>query len=421
MNMAFQGDDDSKDHQEWWVEEIQHSFSYEEEIIIEEDDTDEVLLASIGDLMEKEFLTRKKMKSKLNKDISNLLLSPSVSYDEEEILEEIIEDEYEEQVIEKWFQVDFLPEDLESACRQLIPIVYRGEEHMDPDTMMRRTPLPELYKYLKQHYDYKKDVKKEICAETVQQVEQGAAKQCSVQELFQRRAEEAVGAVATGHASTESNRDKGGSDNETTGQPETNEQALKRWLTEDDLPENLEIACKTLIQMVYEDEDVDPAKIMRRTPLPELFRYLKQTYKHNKTTESVTATSGEMAEGGSGMKGLGYGTGGDDANSTGEDEYILEENPEYTSTLPDDSGEYDFEEVLEDSRRKEDLDASLQVLEESAYTEEEVIDNGTSTRSFIEEEVIEEETEVSVSAVGEDYEEEEIYEDEIEVSGHDIV
>ncbi|KAL3921431.1 MAG: hypothetical protein SGARI_006683, partial [Bacillariaceae sp.] len=205
--MTHQGEaNNNDDHtKEEWVEQeesIHQSFSYEEEIIEEEaddDNDDELLLSSIGDLMQKEFLTRKKARSKVNQDITNLLLSPSVSYDEVEIIEDGDDgdDEYEEQVIEKWFQVDTLPDDLESACRQLIPIVYKGEDnHADPDTMMKRTPLPELYKYLKQHYDYKKDVKKEICEETAQQVEQGK-QQASLQELFQRRADKMGGGGVT--------------------------------------------------------------------------------------------------------------------------------------------------------------------------------------------------------------------------------
>jgi hypothetical protein len=64
------------------------------------------------------------------------------------------DDEWEEQVIEKWFRRDSLPDDLAAACIELIPIVYKGED-VSADTMMRRTPLKELYAYLKQHLDYK--------------------------------------------------------------------------------------------------------------------------------------------------------------------------------------------------------------------------------------------------------------------------
>jgi hypothetical protein len=64
------------------------------------------------------------------------------------------DDEWEDQVIEKWFRRDSLPDDLAAACLELIPIVYKGED-VSADTMMRRTPLKELYTYLKQHLDYK--------------------------------------------------------------------------------------------------------------------------------------------------------------------------------------------------------------------------------------------------------------------------
>lgn len=64
------------------------------------------------------------------------------------------DEEWEEQIIEKWFRRDSLPDDLSAACKELIPIVYKGDD-VNADTMMRRTPLKELYKYLKQHLDYK--------------------------------------------------------------------------------------------------------------------------------------------------------------------------------------------------------------------------------------------------------------------------
>ena len=54
----------------------------------------------------------------------------------------------------KWLERDGeMPEDLEGACLALIPLVYKDEE-VDPEAMMRRTSLPDLYKYLKQHVDY---------------------------------------------------------------------------------------------------------------------------------------------------------------------------------------------------------------------------------------------------------------------------
>ncbi|KAL3943676.1 MAG: hypothetical protein SGBAC_002257 [Bacillariaceae sp.] len=64
------------------------------------------------------------------------------------------DEEWEDQIIEKWFRRDVLPDDLSTACRELIPIVYKGQD-VNPEVMIRRTPLPELYKYLKQHLDYK--------------------------------------------------------------------------------------------------------------------------------------------------------------------------------------------------------------------------------------------------------------------------
>mmetsp|Transcript_61590 Transcript_61590/g.150774 ORF Transcript_61590/g.150774 Transcript_61590/m.150774 type:complete len:426 (-) Transcript_61590:20-1297(-) len=80
--------------------------------------------------------------------------SASASYEEEE---------FEEQVIEKWVFSSSLPDDLDGACRTFIRVMYGPDnpDH-DADTMIRRAPvLSELYKYLKQEYDYRKDVKQE--------------------------------------------------------------------------------------------------------------------------------------------------------------------------------------------------------------------------------------------------------------------
>ncbi|CAJ1947526.1 unnamed protein product [Cylindrotheca closterium] len=73
-----------------------------------------------------------------------------------DVRDEIDEDdeEWEDRIIEKWFSREALPDDLSTACRELIPIVYKGQD-VNPEVMIRRMPLPELYKYLKQHLDYK--------------------------------------------------------------------------------------------------------------------------------------------------------------------------------------------------------------------------------------------------------------------------
>ena len=290
----------------------------------DEEDNDEHFLASIQKSMLKEFNARKSQQKE--REHSTLLAAAKAKEEElkqkqqqqkheEETLEE--EEYYEDQVIEKWFQVDTLPDNLEEACRKLIPIVYKGEEYVDPDTMMRRTPLPELYKYLKQHYDYKKDVKKEINDETAQQVNSTVTqKQCSLQEIFQKRAQTTETVSSNHNAVAEEEeyeieeeivqspiRSTGKKHEEVKAkEEETQEDSLKRWLQSDDLPHDIEVACKTLIPLVYDDDEhVDPMKIMRRTPLPELFRYLKQNYKPPPspvaTADDVSnTTSGDIGE-----------------------------------------------------------------------------------------------------------------------------
>ncbi|CAB9497167.1 expressed unknown protein [Seminavis robusta] len=81
--------------------------------------------------------------------------------DEEELVEEEVEaeesseSEYADQVVESWNEViEEQPEDLEAAVSALIAVVYKDED-VDVESMLRRTRLPELYKYLKSQYWYK--------------------------------------------------------------------------------------------------------------------------------------------------------------------------------------------------------------------------------------------------------------------------
>jgi hypothetical protein len=146
---------------------------YDEEVIVDEEiveDVEEDRFTSILSSL-KEFKTISKAKKAAKEEIDDDDLSVA---SEESI--------YEEQVIEKWFGRDVEPEDLHAACMALLPIVYKGED-VDPEAMMRRTPLPELYKYLKQHYDYKKEVKNDVTEEEAAPV----IKQMSLESLFQNR------------------------------------------------------------------------------------------------------------------------------------------------------------------------------------------------------------------------------------------
>jgi hypothetical protein len=108
-------------------------------------------------------------------------IPPPSSFDESVVITEAPEeDEYEEQVIEKWFGRDSEPDDLHAACKALIAIVYKGED-MDAETMMRRTPLPELYRYLKQHFEYKVDTNQV-------KEDEPEVKQKSIQDIFAQSA-----------------------------------------------------------------------------------------------------------------------------------------------------------------------------------------------------------------------------------------
>jgi hypothetical protein len=440
-------DDDDDDEgegldQEVEVEEDDDDDDFLElEEVIDDDglgDNDEDFLASIQSSIRREFNARKSQRER-ERSLQEQAQEKEHSYVEEVVdeFEEVIKDEqeqddepeeeileeeeyYEDQVIEKWFQVDTLPEDLETACRTLIPIVYKGEEYVDPDTMIRRTPLQELYKYLKQHYDYKRDVQQEICEETAHRVDSTVAchRQCSLQEIFQKRVQSAVVTVSNDdpsqfvinsrkgeeeeeayeteeeilqspltssekqsiHHDDDDDDDVDGQSGNHVVTEESERDAIARWIQSDDLPDDIEVACKTLIPLVYDDGHVDPTKIMRRTPLPELFRYLQQNYK------PTTALDGK-------------------------DQDIIHD----VSQCHNDSTKELA--VLDEDRRgaKDDLGGSLQAFNESSlsYYEEEVVvvEHGMgSTRSFVEEE----EEEV-IEEVDDDDEEEVVEEEEMQV------
>ena len=93
--------------------------------------------------------------------------------------------DYEEQVIEKWFRQEELPDNLEEACLAMIPYVYKGQD-VNPETMMRRTPLPELYKYLKQHVDVI-NLKKEMGTAPVEDDEDYEEPQQTLEDLLIQR------------------------------------------------------------------------------------------------------------------------------------------------------------------------------------------------------------------------------------------
>jgi hypothetical protein len=278
--------------------------------------------------------------------------------------------------------------------------------------MMRRTPLPELYKYLKQHYDYKKDVKKEINEETAQQVDSAVSqKQCSLQDIFQKRARTA-GTDTPSVSNAVEEEEEYEIEEEIIQSPiksigkkrvetkvyDTQEDSIKRWLQSDDLPDDIEVACKTLIPLVYDDDEhVDPMKVMRRTPLPELFRYLKQNYKPlQPPTVDDTKTNPAIGD-----------TPRNDKTTTevveGEDDTVSQ------SQIDDDN----VEDILERSM-KDDMGGSHQIFEESvrSYFDEVVVENGMSTRSFVEEEeeIIDESD--SEEEHDEEFEEEVMYEEE---------
>ncbi len=147
---------------------------------------DEVYIESIASSMQQLFLERKAENARKEAQYAPPA-SPACesSNSIEDIEEEEVQSEcdYEEQIIERWFsQRNQEPEDLEAACRILIPIIYKGD-NICAATMMRRTPLPELYRYLKQHYDYKKEIRKDL---TEEETESGEA-QVSLEDLWRKR------------------------------------------------------------------------------------------------------------------------------------------------------------------------------------------------------------------------------------------
>lgn len=347
---------EGSEYEEEILEEVIEEDQYDLEQEDEESVGDEDYLTSIRLSMQREFLARKSNSHSSNREVIHAFREGGeasdsrLADDEQDILEEIIDDSnagediYEEQVIEKWFQVDSLPDDLESACRQLIPIVYKGEEHAAPETMMRRTPLVELYRYLKQHYDYKKDIKKEISEETAQEIASGSTTQSSLQDLFRQRSMQTTNradGVQKGDAGDSSNH---GRENRITDQSSCHQDHKPQGAARDNAVED-----RTNVEG---GRDLGGGQ--------------------------YTIHANELCD--------------DDSARIPEGEYILEEDPDYTSNLPDVSKEFMVEEILEGSSRL-GFGCSLQDLGGSTRSYIEEIVEGMSTRSLIEEEIIEEEEE----------------------------
>jgi hypothetical protein len=69
------------------------------------------------------------------------------------------------------------------------------------------------------------------------------------------------------------------------------EKMAKRWLDPDEVPDNYSSECVQLAYFLFKDQDVDVEEMMVRTPLLELYKYLKQHYwlkVHNKELENAT-------------------------------------------------------------------------------------------------------------------------------------
>eukprot|EP00538_Stauroneis_constricta_P011387 CAMPEP_0119551784 /NCGR_PEP_ID=MMETSP1352-20130426/4941_1 /TAXON_ID=265584 /ORGANISM="Stauroneis constricta, Strain CCMP1120" /LENGTH=676 /DNA_ID=CAMNT_0007597899 /DNA_START=56 /DNA_END=2086 /DNA_ORIENTATION=- len=159
------------------VEEI-----VEEENVLEPDDLVSEIHAS---LMAYKTCQQQRAERKDSQSGSDISVEIEIAEEEADA-----EDEYEEQIIEQWFRRDELPDDLETACKTLIGIVFKGED-IDPTKMMRRSPLPELYRYLKQHYDYK------VQTQQIDDEPPAAEKtQPSLNDIFKKRAPPPSAAVS---------------------------------------------------------------------------------------------------------------------------------------------------------------------------------------------------------------------------------
>ena len=92
----------------------------------------------------------------------------------------------------------------------MIPIVYKGQ-NVNPDVMMRRTPLPELYKYLRQHLDYKQMKTKDNLSKFEQMFggsdeeddEEEESAELGLDQMLKARAAQQTKSTATGNLSNE--------------------------------------------------------------------------------------------------------------------------------------------------------------------------------------------------------------------------
>ena len=124
------------------------------------------------------------------------LISESGSEVEEEVIEHAVEESSDsgyEQVVESWQRVvDEEPVDLEAAVTALIAVIYKDEE-VDIEKVLKRTPLQDLYKYLKRQYWYRIHTDQEEAAEAAMAIGQESPMEVvTVDDILRGRLEDLI-------------------------------------------------------------------------------------------------------------------------------------------------------------------------------------------------------------------------------------
>lgn len=205
--------------------------------------------------------------------------------------------------IEKWLEryADD-PDDYETACQDLIAVLYKESEDHDIATMLRRMKPQDLYRYLKNQFWYLQhtnQIGKQVTTTLGDEASPGPFEPNNPEILESSNipphsgdstaapGSDSVSIIHSSHHSDDNNIPSNGSRDDETKQEaqEVPDELLEKldqtqmWL--DNNAANLvdlEVTCRKLIRTLYESDkfDHDPDTLLRRTPIEDLFQYLSK-------------------------------------------------------------------------------------------------------------------------------------------------
>jgi hypothetical protein len=377
--------------------------SVEEEIVEELDEEeligyasehaaeDEVVEEAIDDASEKT----------AEEDVLEEVIEDGKDEEEEVLEEEVVDDdaseksaesEYADQVVDSWQSMrDEEPDDYEAAVSALIAVVYK-DEPVDIESMKRRTPLPELYRYLKQQYWYKIHTDQEEAAEAAETLHERQSEIVSVDDMLKGRLE----GLISKSASTQ------GADKSTASAPPAKfvspsaradeKDSVEQDVVDEEVIEEEVLDAHPDEEVVHEVVDTHPDEevvheVVDAHPDEEVTEEIVDAHPDEEVTEEAVVVDGKpsvelveevIIEGKSGYE---YVT--DEEEVIEEEEVVIEEKSgdEYASeeeevVSDDDSSEY-ADQVIESwqsvvDEEPEDYEAAVSALIAIIYKDEEI-------------------------------------------------